>query len=827
MRMFRLSESGRQFIKLAKAPTVKQYGDKILDYVVSAESVLEEERRHIASITNGGKSLSDEFKRKFEAEYSQLMRTLEFSHTLADLMANGDEETWAQAKEQGIKRKKFDGERRGAFDYDGDGIPDTPAMTEDPQSPVTSPESEKTEPLGDDLSAPVPSYDPNASPSDRPDPSLSTENRPVPKLKGDQGLKTVRSPRGRYISPRTILLLDEKSINNALSGEARLMEETSFSNLMKSSDLASLISAAAISIAGGSVLPKQLIAKELTSVGAVEFGEDGSYDMKELLSVANEAQGVLYDTLEKNGGNFATVKNIIAEIGEYVTAGKNVDKSTGKSLYAALRSRVNPATAADKFKFVKMADAQSFEIEKYRDRIQDHYNTFVQETSETIELQKSFVYYVDMMAKVVKRAYDAVNASVAEDQDSPYVPVLDGLKWMGRLVQNMKARGDSAVDDWEKVKESGLTKMTAEEMAELVDENDDGFVTVDEFFTAATDIAVDGHIDEVALTDDISEAEEYPGETSGESSVEETSVTEEPSTPPIDRMKEEGTFNVLISLGKAAYTGDGNPDKEAIVKFAQAILNSRDTYAAKLIANDVVGLGSGQHSLANEDSFFMQMNQHAKYAIDREDDLRDKLNRFIEYKEENPEEGAAPEDVRFADDDFAYLEKEVANAIAVAEKNKEQLPEEPSPEPIAEESVSEDVVEEISEKQRYVNNALQGLNDISTYIGNIGNSGSLEFMLTEEFYSLLRSIYRVDKNLVQAAASGDVDAAKQVINNIYNKIEDGDEEFIGMGLAILAKGGSSHYPSTIKGVIERGISTQQDASAADGGETSTSQEQGE
>ncbi len=749
MKIFKLSDSGKQLVKIAEAPSsVGEYGRKIFDYVVKAEDVLEEERRHIANITKGGKNLSDDFKTNFENEYSQLMRTLEFSHTLADLMANGGVDAWEDAKANGIKRKKFDSKRGSnalQADEDAEYVSDS---AEQPKEESLTNTNDSTQSNGDPLK------DVTRSPSDsgRPSPSSVETDRqsPIPSREFWEGLE--ENQREDFIRRRGGMLsqITTKTVSDVgrriddIVETAKNIEIRDTLTTMTDRGLEDVIKAVSLAVAffGGDYLGDELKSKELSDINGVT---QENFDKNVFIEAANRSQKVVWDiifeasSLKEGDKNEALQKNL-----EHMIA-----TAKSKSAYEILVAEFKNINRAQSiaFKFMKIADSSGFDLSQYKDKIQTHYQAFLAQTQETIELQKAFVYYVDMMARVVSNAYKAVSAEVeTQGEESPLANVQDGLKWMGRLVQNMQARGENAIDDWESVKESGLSKMTADEMASLVDDNEDGMISIDEFFQAATDEAVSE--ESVSLINE--------KETTEEPEPADEDVVEDEAQPNANVNLQLALFDSLFEQARNAVAGDEDTTERRgrLRAFAKRLIDKSDAEAARHIASQLA-LGSFSGSDPNLDNFYRLIFPiHIKDNLLKEENaqkIRSGLERILLY------EGSF---VQSWEDDMSYIEKNIQSESEQPEQQAqaEQLqPAEAVPD-AQETSINRESVE------ASVN---AGIEQILLFIN--GESEDSSFINSREFAILLETTLEKGNNKAKLDAyisSGNLKSISNAINGM-------------------------------------------------------------
>jgi uncharacterized protein YfkK (UPF0435 family) len=526
MKIFKVTGSnGKSLVKKAEGPSVRDYGRDILNHVVRAEEVLEEERRFLAKATNGGADLEESFRDKFESEYQQLIRTLEYSHTLADLMANGDERDWEFAKTHGITRKKFDAPkaRPSFYDSDGDGVPDTPvgdrgtgSAEETSVDPVADSPDEVAPSIVDHEDGEYPDVDEdvedNAFTRGRDDEQDVAEDETA--LTEDIASKISKVSESDIYNMKSIFRdIDEHfaDIDQNYRNDTHPSETSGFENISKIFSVLYAIGVTNLELGYGSAKMKQYL--KGFSPSNPPYG-GGEYSVSEIAKKANAVNQAIYRSSSEMDDIEALhfVKNMTKGINSRASAISLMDaKLNGIDDDDEDRPLILRGSAI--FNIIRLAYRADFDIESHRNRIRSHYERFISDVGQITQFQEAFVYYVEMMAKSVRAAYmdvgDAIQ-SASPDQVDTLEAVYGGLGWMGRLVQNMKARGTTALDEWEEVKNSGLDKMTPEEMKALVDDDNDNFVDVSEFWEAATEKAATGDIapdnDAIPSDSDIQEA---------------------------------------------------------------------------------------------------------------------------------------------------------------------------------------------------------------------------------------------------------------------------------------------------------------------------------
>jgi len=669
MKIFRISKSGRRkLLKKTAGPSVRDYGKEILSHLVRAEEILEEERSYLAKVTRGGKDFDDDFKKNFEDEYQQLIRTLEFSHTLANLMATGDEAAWAEAKDKGITRTKFQEAKAKSslFEYEGDesagdsGPEPSAAITDeeiedakmavmrgrdngkiyfktfrdsmridDERASLILDELERLGIVGpesssfgvkkrdilitwEDLKSTGSESPETASPEDAPseatevadDGSAATDTTLEPDVSGEEEGGTGAEPVVAGDVSRVVGMFNRVDENiemvNSEDDEYAIEGSQEFKELSKLFSILAAVGGIRLQGKEGKIIGDRL-GKDFKTSPAPGPAASG-YDPAEIAKKASVVNDVIYQlSFVDDRGSLDLLKNFIKYLADEIKGASSTVKLfsvSGRGGDEVLKLNSNELNS---FRIMRLAYVSDFDISAYRDKIQQHYNTVISEVNQVIKFQQAFVYYVEMMAKVVRAAYRDVSyemKSADADSATTLESVLNGLGWIGRLVENMKRRGQSSIKDWEGVKENGLEKMTPEEMESLVDENNDKFIDVAEFWKALTEEAVHGEV----LSDDKEEPVKEDGTAKGDEAVREKSepVNEIDSA----RMeKEQRIFDVLSGLAKKAEEdSEGHKTTESLLSFVRAAIGNKESLAVRIMFRK-----TDHDSLANSDLDFKSL----------------------------------------------------------------------------------------------------------------------------------------------------------------------------------------------------------------------------
>jgi len=461
-----VSQDSIEMVRERRPSTVQDYGAEILKQVNNADRVLDAERQQVASMTQGGSFLDDEFRANYEKEYGHLVRTLEFAHSIADLMANQDLDQWKGTTK--VNRKSFDNPA-GVWDYDDEeGVSEPAAAAPDVTIPRIAPE-----------------VAPEAAPE-----AAAEDEASVTQLQHRQ--KPLSS-----ISPRTLAQSYGYQNMRAILENADLSD---FDKAMKTPGIVNALQLASAVIAyKGSKKAGTVIEGVPPEVSAAKI------DAKEYVRKSNGVFDKVIDYIYANADDEVKLSKFMASVAGQLSA-------ANKPLFDFFTKKFRTASV-NPFRMLRIADAAGFDIAKYRGQIKEYYSKFDVETQKVIDLNESFVHYVDLLKSAISTAYSAISTHMVNDPSTSdtLTPISDGLKWMARLVKNMEKRGDESLNEWEDVKKNGLLIMSNDEMTEFVAKNNEDYlISVADIMNFSTDIAADGKLKEITVDEAQSTTDDEP-----------------------------------------------------------------------------------------------------------------------------------------------------------------------------------------------------------------------------------------------------------------------------------------------------------------------------